>query len=258
MKALIVLASLGVIAMMSEVFRFKKILLPLVTLGLLTVLSLNFLNWNQPMSYFSDMIYFDNYAVAFTSLITALTLLWLMISKDYFASQSSKAEHATLILFCLTGAAIMVSYADLTMLFIGLEILSISLYVLASSNKLDLKSNESGLKYFLMGAFATGFLLFGIALIYGATGTFNLQKIANFISVNKDNIPVYLYGGIVLMLVGFLFKVSAFPFHFWAPDVYEGAPTLVTAYMATVVKTTAFAAFYRLFSTCFHDLAFWW
>ena len=147
MKALIVLAGLGVLAMMSEVFRFKKFLLPIVALGLIAVLGLNISDWNNPTRYFHDMAYFDNYAIAFISLITVLTLLWLLISKEYFASESSKAEHATLILFCLTGAAVMVSYADLSMFFIGLEILSISLYVLASSHKLDLRSNEAGLKY---------------------------------------------------------------------------------------------------------------
>jgi NADH-quinone oxidoreductase subunit N len=258
MKALIVLAGLGVLAMMSEVFRFKKFLLPIVALGLIAVLGLNISDWNNPTRYFHDMAYFDNYAIAFISLITVLTLLWLLISKEYFASESSKAEHATLILFCLTGAAVMVSYADLSMFFIGLEILSISLYVLASSHKLDLRSNEAGLKYLLMGAFATGFLLFGMALIYGATATFNLVKIAAFVNENQHQLPAYLYAGVVLMMVGLLFKVSAAPFHFWAPDVYEGAPTLVTAYMATIVKTAAFAAFYRLFSTCFADMSLWW
>jgi NADH-quinone oxidoreductase subunit N len=152
----------------------------------------------------------------------------------------------------------MVSYADLSMLFIGLEILSISMYIMASANKNETRSNEAGFKYFMLGAFATGFLLFGVAMIYGATGSFNLQEIAAYVSVNKTNLPVIFYAGILLMLVGLTFKIAAAPFHFWAPDVYEGAPTEVTAFMATVVKTAAFASFLRLFSTCLHDISEWW
>lgn len=260
MNALIVIALLGVVAMMSEVFRFKKLLLPLVVVGLLVAFGLAIGDWNTSVRYYSDMVYFDNYSLAFSSLIIVLALLWMIISKEYFASDSSRAEHAALILFMLSGAVIMTGYADLTMFFIGLEILSISLYVLAASNKNDLRSNEAGMKYFLMGAFATGFLLFGMALIYGATASFNLVKIADYVQNAAANgqTPMFVYTGVLLMLVGLLFKVSAVPFHFWAPDVYEGAPTLITALMATVVKTAAFAAFYRLFSTCFHDISGFW
>jgi NADH-quinone oxidoreductase subunit N len=260
MKALIVIALLGVVAMMSEVFRFKKLLLPLVVVGLLAACGLAIGDWNTAVRYYNDMVYFDNYALAFTSLIIVITLLWLMISKGYFVSESSRAEHATLILFTLCGGVIMTAYSDLSMFFVGLEILSISLYVLASSNKHDLKSNEAGMKYFLMGSFATGFLLFGMALIYGATASFNLVKIAEYIQTTAAHgqTPMFVYTGVLLMMVGLMFKVSAAPFHFWAPDVYEGAPTLITAFMATVVKTAAFAAFYRLFSTCFGDISGFW
>lgn len=151
----------------------------------------------------------------------------------------------------------MIGYADLSMFFIGLEILSISLYVLAGSDKKIIRSNEAGLKYFLMGAFATGFLLFGIALIYGATGSFNLAVIAQHLQ-SLNTVPGFVYAGILFMLVGLTFKIAAVPFHFWAPDVYEGSPTLITAFMSTVVKTAAFAAFYRLFSTCFVSISDWW
>ncbi len=258
MNALIVIACLGIAAMMSEVLGFKKLLLPLVAIGLISVVGLFVMDWNTSIRYYHDMLYFDNYAIAFSAMVTVLTALWLIMSKEYFISTTSKAEHAALILFCLTGAIVMISYSDLSMLFIGIEILSISLYVLAASNKHDLRSNEAGLKYFLMGAFATGFLLFGITLIYGASGSFNLQEIANYLSKNSEHLPMFVYAGVLLMLVGLLFKVSAAPFHFWAPDVYEGSPTLVTAFMSTIVKTAAFAAFYRLFATCFSDLSGWW
>ncbi len=258
MKALILIASLGVIAMMSEVLRFKKALLPVVALGLLSAFVLNALDWNTSFSYYSDMVIFDNYAIAFNGAVIAITFLWLFISREYFISESSRSEHAALVLFALCGAMLMISHANLTMLFIGIEILSISLYVLASSDKSSLRSNEAGLKYFLMGAFATGFLLFGIALVYGATGTFNLREISAYTALSQGNAPLFLYAGILLMMVGLLFKVSAVPFHFWAPDVYEGSPTLITAFMATVVKTAAFAAFFRLFSSCFSELSSHW
>ncbi|MBL7925216.1 MAG: NADH-quinone oxidoreductase subunit N [Bacteroidia bacterium] len=257
MKALIIISLLGVVAMMAEVLRFKKLLLPLIALGLMAALVTIVMDWNSDMRYFNDMVWFNNYALAFSGLVTLITLLWLFIGHDYFMAESNRAEHAALILFCLAGAMAMISFADLTMFFIGLEILSISLYALASSNKKELRSNEAGLKYFLMGSFATGFLLFGIALIYGACGSFNLVEIHTALSKGVSS-PVFVKAGVLLIMVGLLFKVSAVPFHFWAPDVYEGAPTLVTTFMATVVKTAAFAAFYRLFSSCFLSFAEYW
>lgn len=260
MNTLIIISLLGVAAMMADAFRFKKILLPLIVAGLIAALGFAVAAWNSNLSYYHEMVLFNNYALAFSSLLIVVTLLWMIISKNYFSSETNMAEHAALILFVLTGAIIMTAFSDLSMFFVGLEILSISLYVLAASNKSELRSNEAGMKYFLMGSFATGFLLFGIALIYGATATFNLAKIASVIEMSAaaGNTPMFVYAGVVLIMVGLLFKVSAAPFHFWAPDVYEGAPTVITAFMATVVKTAAFAAFYRLFSTCFHDLTGFW
>lgn len=260
MNTLIIISLLGVAAMMADAFRFKKILLPLIVAGLIAALGFAVAAWNSNLSYYHEMVLFNNYALAFSSLLIVVTLLWMIISKNYFSSATNMAEHAALILFVLTGAIIMTAFSDLSMFFVGLEILSISLYVLAASNKSELRSNEAGMKYFLMGSFATGFLLFGIALIYGATATFNLAKIASVIEMSAaaGNTPMFVYAGVILIMVGLLFKVSAAPFHFWAPDVYEGAPTVITAFMATVVKTAAFAAFYRLFSTCFHDLTGFW
>jgi NADH-quinone oxidoreductase subunit N len=134
------------------------------------------------------------------------------------------------------------------MLFLGVEILSIPVYIMAGSNRRLSASNESALKYFLMGSFASGILLFGIALVYGATQTLDLDQMALLGRTVQS--PLFTVG-VLLVLCGFLFKIAAAPFHFWAPDVYEGAPGLVTAFMATIVKTAAFAAFFRLFSTAF-------
>ncbi|RZK93397.1 MAG: NADH-quinone oxidoreductase subunit N, partial [Hymenobacter sp.] len=135
----------------------------------------------------------------------------------------------------------------LIMLFVGIEILSISMYCLAGSDKRNVRSNEAALKYFLQGAFATGILLFGIALVYGATGTFQLNDIAAAITTPANaSLQSMLYVGVLMMVIGIGFKVSAAPFHFWTPDVYEGTPTFFTAFMSTVVKTAGFAAFLKL------------
>ena len=257
MSALIIIACFGVLAMMAEVFHYKKAIIPLMVIGLLAGFCANITEWNTFQSYYGHMFLADNYTIAFSSLVIFITLLWTLMAKTYFTSESSRAEHASLILFALCGAIIMIGFGDLTMLFIGLEILSISLYVLAGSDKKNIRSNEAGLKYFLMGAFATGFLLFGIALIYGATVTFNLMQIREVL-LQSNTVPEFVYAGILMMMIGLTFKVAAVPFHFWAPDVYEGSPTLITAFMSTVVKTAAFAAFYRLFSTCFPTTSEWW
>ena len=119
-------------------------------------------------------------------------------------------------------------------------------------------STEASFKYFLMGAFATGFLLMGIALVYGATGSFQITTIADFVASHKSELPYFFYAGVLMMLAGLAFKISAAPFHFWAPDVYEGSPTVITALMSTVVKIAAIAAFYRVFSICFSSVQHVW
>lgn len=258
MNILITIAGLGILSMLSEMLKFKKQLFIITLLGLSVATGLIVADFNTSYSYYHNMIVFDNYAMAFSALLIVITFLWFMMSRSYFSSQSSAADHSALILFALAGGIVLVSFSDLTMFFVGLEILSISMYVLCGSDKLNLKSNESALKYFMMGAFATGFLLFGIALVYGITSTFNLRLIAMYVGEHRSTLPTIFYAGMLMMLIGLLFKVSAVPFHFWAPDVYDGAPTAVTAFMATIVKTAAFAAFYRLFSTCFSSVFVWW
>ena len=203
------------------------------------------------------MVVFDNYSLAFTSLIIFISIVWFAISPVFFHEPSSESDHFVLIIFSLIGGVIMTSFSNMIMLFLGIEILSISMYILAGSNKSSLSSNEAALKYFLMGAFATCFLLFGIALIYGQTASFNLNEISNAFSQKTGN-QTMVYAGIFMMMIAMLFKVSAVPFHFWAPDVYQGSPTVVTAYMSTVVKTVAFAAFLKLFMTSFSGLESVW
>jgi len=257
MTALILLSSLGVIALLAEIFSFKKIVYPVVVLGLITTFVLNLVSWNTNGTFFGMMRY-DNFAVAFSSVLIGITTLWFIMSEGFFKEETSLTDHFALIVFAVAGGVIMVSYTNMTMLFLGIEILSIPMYVLAGSRKDDVHSNEAGFKYLIMGAFATGFLLFGITLIYGSTGSFDLATIADYITSNQGAIPTMFYMGVLLMLVGMAFKVSAAPFHFWAPDVYQGAPTQVTAFMATVVKTAAFAAFLRLFGNCFSGVSGVW
>ena len=169
------------------------------------------------------------------------------------------AEYYAILLFSVVGAILMVSFDHMIMLFVGLEILSVAMYVLTGSDKRNLKSNEAALKYFLMGAFATGILLFGITLVYGATRSFYISNLANIIAATApESMPSFLYIGVLLMLIGLLFKVSAAPFHFWTPDVYDGAPTIFTMFMSTVVKTAGFAALYHILSGVFGGIYSIW
>ena len=258
MNTLLVLAGIGIFGLFSEIFRFKKALLPVVFLGLATALATIVCDWNTNVSYFNNMMQVDNFSLAFSAVMIGITMLWFIISPGFFTDETSKSDHFTLILFALTGGVLMSSFNNMVMLFLGIEILSISMYNLAGSNKKSLASNEAAFKYFLMGSFATGFLLFGIALIYGATGSFYIDVISTRLSEGNMNSSVMLFAGILLTMIAMSFKVSAAPFHFWAPDVYQGAPTVITAFMSTVVKTAAIAAFFRLFIHTFTSMAEVW
>jgi len=263
MKAILLLSGLGVIALFAELFRFRKALFPIVVLGLLGTIATAISYWwyddgayNQ---YFAGMIDFQGSSVIMSVVILSTALLWYIMAGNYLRKEGSQTDQTALVLFALVGALILTCYTNLTMLFLGIEILSIPLYVLAGSRKTDLGSNEAAFKYFLLGAFASAFLLFGISLVFGATGSFDNRAIANFIAENHDKLPAFFYGGVVLILVGLLFKISAAPFHFWAPDVYQGAPTVYTAFMSTVVKTAAIVAIMRLFlSIVFGGIGEFW
>jgi NADH-quinone oxidoreductase subunit N len=253
MKALVFISCLSVFILAAEIFRFRKIIfLPAVLLGLAATVVLEASEYGFNNTYYG-MMRVDAYAIAFTTVILMTGMLWfIMLREDSSHAVANKTDHYSLVLFALTGAMVMVSYRSMVMLFLGIEILSLSLYVLAGSRKNDLRSNEAALKYFLMGAFATGFLLFGMALIYGVTASFDLEAIAGQLaSGNIAAVRGLLVSGIIMLLAGLAFKVAAVPFHFWVPDVYEGSPTGITAFMATVVKTAAFAAFFKLFAVCF-------
>lgn len=260
MSAIITLSLLAIFVLYLGLFKAKKALLPVSLLGLAAALVLNLWGWDKSAEpLFDGMVLFDHFALAFSAVCIVVTGLVLLLSKDYFDSISSYvAEYYTLILLSLTGALLVTSYHHLVMLFIGIEIMSVALYVLAGIRKKDFSSNEAALKYFLMGAFSTGFLLFGITLLYGASGSFDLTAIREYVVDNTQGVSPMFYGGVLLLIVGLAFKVGVAPFHFWTPDVYEGAPILITTFMSTVVKTAAFAGFLRLFAYCFVPLQDFW
>ncbi|WP_207429188.1 NADH-quinone oxidoreductase subunit N [Pedobacter sp. SYSU D00535] len=260
MSALITISLLAILVLYLGLFKAKNALLPVSLAGLVAALVFAVMEWGtnaQPI--FNGMMLFDNFAVAFSGITIISTILILLLSKDYFERISENvAEYYAVMLFSLAGIIVMLSYHNLSMLFIGVEIMSVSLYILAGIKKRDFASNEAALKYFLMGAFSTGFLLFGIALIYGASGSFDLARIRDYVVSAPSEVSPIFYAGILLLTIGLSFKVGAAPFHFWTPDVYEGAPALITAFMSTVVKTAGFAAFLRLFAFCFTPLQDFW
>jgi NADH-quinone oxidoreductase subunit N len=191
---------------------------------------------------FSDMVNVGGYASFFHVVFILITVLTFLISRQYIQRIGIyHSEYYAMILFSLIGMMLIASSRDLLMLFIGIELMSISFYVLAGFLRKRLASNEAALKYFLLGAFATGFLIYGIALIYGAAGTTNLIGIAGQMDILPGSTLFWV--GVALLVMGFSFKVASVPFHMWAPDVYEGAPTTITAYMSTAGKAAAFSGF---------------
>lgn len=252
MKGLFIISALGILAMLAEIFKFKKLLYPIVLLGILGAYVANFMEWNNflDIPIFTNMIRFDNIALVFSGVILITAFFWFILANDYF-EHDHITDHFALVLFAIVGALMLTSFSNMTTLFLGVEILSIPMYVLAASQKRNLASNEAGFKYLIMGSFASGFLLFGIALIYGASGSFDLMTIRAYINQNNGSLPMFFYAGIILIFVAMAFKVSAAPFHFWTPDVYQGSPIVITTLMSTIVKTAAIAAFMHLFLVIF-------
>jgi NADH-quinone oxidoreductase subunit N len=202
-------------------------------------------------TYIAHAVVMDGFSVLITMLIAVAMLLTALVSDGYLKQEGiAGAEYHVLALVSASGAMLMGSANDLIIVFLGLEILSIALYVLTAFNHHRASSGEAALKYFLLGGFSSAIFVYGIALTYGATGSTNLTQIADFLSKNVVLTNGLLLAGLALMLVGFAFKIAAVPFHMWTPDVYEGAPTPVTGFMAAVAKAGAFAALLRvLFSS---------
>lgn len=268
MKLLIGLSILAVITMMMGLFKSRKLVLPVVVVGLLGLLFVvsgygcycqdkmfgMFINEHEFVRMFDI-----NKNSGIAGLIMIAGLLVAILSHQGFSySEKHRADLHALMLFSMCGAIIAISYTNLLMLFLGIEIMSIPLYVLAGSDRFSARSNESGLKYFLLGAFATGFLLFGMSLIYGATGSFSINQIYNY-AHNPLNESMGIFKmGMLFTLFGLVFKVGAVPFHFGTPDVYTGAPSIVTAFMSTIVKAASVGAMMFFFNGMLHSLSNTW
>lgn len=204
--------------------------------------------WNTQAVTLSGALALDRFGLFFTWLFCTTSVLTLLISMGYLEQTEVRTgDYYTLVLFATFGMILMASAVDLLVIFLGLEVMSVAAYALAGIERGRVRSNEAAMKYFLLGAFASGFLLFGIALFYGATGSLALAEIGARVVGLGGQERLLALAGMALLLVGFGFKVAAVPFHSWAPDVYEGAPTPVTALMAVGVKAAAFAAFVRVF-----------
>jgi len=205
---------------------------------------------------FGGMLRLNSFSIFLDFLYLAVGLATLILSQGYLEKKGNetRGEYPALILFAIIGMMLMTQANDLVMVFLGLELLSLSLYVLVGFLRHDIYSNESGLKYLLLGAFATGFFLFGAALTYGATGTTNFDGIASAIASGDILSHVFLSLGIGLLLIGFAFKVALAPFHMWSPDVYQGAPTTVTGFLCTAPKAAGFGALMKVFMTAFPEV----
>jgi len=246
------------------IIRAVERIVPIIALsGLVAAMMLAFAQWGHQDSGFGGAVTCDTFGVAFKLIFLFSSMLALFIAYRYLTAKGiQRPEFYALLLFSTLGMMVMANTNDLVVIFLGLEVMSVPLYVMAGFAKRSLQSNEAGLKYFLMGAFASSFLLMGIAFVYGAAGTTNLREIAaNYNSIAGTQ-PAFLLIGAALTLVGFGFKVAAVPFHSWVPDVYQGAPTPVTAYFSVGPKAAGFAALLRIFLYGFDEVqlmseAFW-
>lgn len=233
----------------------KGITAILAALGLAVALGLTLSQGGKTASAMNGMVVVDGFSVLMDIIFLVSGMAAIALAYDYLKRMKiERGEYYILLLFSISGMMLMAGAFDLIMVFLALELLSIPLYILAGFARPREESEESALKYFFLGAFASAFVLYGIALVYGATSHTDLLKIAQVVSDGTANVGLFLAGA-ALVLVGFGFKVAAVPFHRWAPDVYEGAPTPVTGFMSVAVKAAGFAALLRVFITAFSSLA---
>lgn len=233
----------------------------IIILFIANALEMNAFNFSSGALYFNidtrEMLNVNSFSLSFLAVVFSCTLLYFLLSgKDIEKVGEHAGEYFGLIFFVLCGVSLVATYNTLLLLFLGIEILSIPLYILTGSDKRNLKSNEAALKYFLMGAFSTGLLLMGIAFIYG--GNPNGSFYINNLQLGEGKMPAMIAVGLVFMVIALSFKVSAAPFHFWTPDVYDGAPTVFTSFMSTIVKVAGFFAFLRLFENSFGRIQDQW
>jgi len=256
-----VLASWASLLLLADLFVPKDrkwITAWLAILGLLGTLVMVLIMSQFTISGFSGMIMLDGFTHFLNVIVIITGIVGVLLAMTYLGKNNiDRGEYYPLLLFSVTGMMMMASASDLIVVFLALELLSIPLYILAGFARPRSDSEEAAVKYFLLGAFASGFFVYGIALTYGATGSTNFKQIVSVVSATKALDPILLAGA-ALILVGLGFKVAAVPFHMWTPDVYEGAPTVVTAFMSVGAKVGGFAALFRVFITAFPALAASW
>ncbi len=261
-----IIVTFAIAVMLMEVLiEGRKQILAYVSLGGIIISALStVMIWNKNdspfrLSFFSDMFVVDNYSLFFYLLFLLSAGVTTFISPSYLKKENMEhGEYYALILFSVSGMMLMASGGDLLTLFLGLEIMTIAVYVLVGFKRYDIKSNEAILKYFFLGAFSAGFILYGIALLYGSCQSTNLITIKEAMRAEDFAYTNLSMIGILLMLVGILFKVGAAPFHLWTPDIYEGAPAPVTGFMITAVKAASFALFLKLFFVSFTSFGDYW
>jgi NADH-quinone oxidoreductase subunit N len=233
----------------------KEITALLAALGLAVSLGMTISQIGSSGIGFNNMVVLDGFSIFVDALLLVTGLFSIAVAHGYIKRMGiERGEYYTLLLFSVAGMMLMAQAADLIIVFLALEMLSIPLYVLSAFARPNTNSEEAGMKYFLLGAFSTGFVVYGIALVFGATGSTSLSAIMNAASSGVSNVLLLTIGS-ALILVGLSFKVAAVPFHMWTPDVYQGAPSSVTAFMAAGAKIAGFAALLRVFALAFPSLA---
>ena len=254
MNAIILTALFGVFFMLSAVFiKNKKILKYVALVFLLILMYFNYVevvSGQSMISFQTNFIELTKYSLIFNEIIFSLTLIYVWINgNEILEIEHHGSEAVALIFFTLCGVSLLTSYNNLLILFLGIEILTLPLYILTGINNQKIIGIEASIKYFIMGAFTTCILLLGIAFVYGAIGSFNIHTLPAFVGNFTGDYSYLNAAGLILIFTAFSFKVSAAPFHFWTPDVYDGAPTIFTSYMATIIKIAGLFAFIKLFET---------
>jgi NADH-quinone oxidoreductase subunit N len=255
MNALIILAVMGVVMMFSGLLlKQRSAVRGVALIGLFVAIVLNVMEaygFHLSKINITGMMYFDRFSLFFNTIAMGCTFIFFLLSgKEMEKVGLQYSDYFALIFFILCGIVLSSSFSSLLILFLGIEIISIPLYILTGSDKRNLKSNEAALKYFLLGSFSTGLMLMGMTLIYGDSGSFAIEMITK----PETKPSILLIAGLMLLMFSMAFKASVAPFHFWTPDVYDGAPTVFTSFMATIVKAAVFIAFLRLFYIAFGDI----